>query len=144
MPSSRRPSRLLREILEAARDLDRADAINRVAMKELEDLCLGKTPSRKLAPRQRKRPYKHRSPIPGKFRYFIGTSINENKSGELEAKKVGNVYRTQETMTLDIVKSGKLVVHARAVDFPASSAFANKPYNCTGVKPIQGVTTTVN
>jgi hypothetical protein len=81
---------------------------------------------------------------PGKFRYFIGTSVNKNKSGELEAKKVGNIYRAQETMTLDIVKSGKLVVHARAVDFPASSAFANKPYNCTGVKPVQGVTTTVN
>ena len=81
---------------------------------------------------------------PGKFRYFIGTSVNENKSGELEAKKVGNIYRAQETMTLDIVKSGKLIVHARAADFPAAGAFANKSYNCTGVRPVQGVTTTVN
>src|SRR4029453_7928144 len=48
---------------------------------------------------------------PGTFKYFIGTSLNKNKSGELEAKKVGNVYRAQETLTVDITKSGKLTAH---------------------------------
>jgi len=77
---------------------------------------------------------------PGKFKYFIGTSLNKNKSGELEAKKVGQLYRAQETLTVDITKSGKLSAHARPVDFPAASAFASKSYNCAGLDPVQGVT----
>ena len=77
---------------------------------------------------------------PGSFKYFIGTSLKKNKSGELEAKKVGNVYRAQETLTVDITKSGKLTAHARPVDFPAASAFASKAYNCGGLDPVQGVT----
>lgn len=77
---------------------------------------------------------------PGSFKYFIGTSLKKNKSGQLEAKKVGNVYRAQETLTVDITKSGKLTAHARPVDFPAASAFASKAYNCGGLDPVQGVT----
>ena len=77
---------------------------------------------------------------PGKFKYFIGTSLEKSKSGELETKKVGNVYRAQETLTVDITKSGKLTAHARPVDFPAASAFASKAYNCGGLDPVQGVT----
>ncbi|MEZ5831101.1 MAG: hypothetical protein R3D05_07965 [Dongiaceae bacterium] len=77
---------------------------------------------------------------PGTFKYFIGTSLNKTKSGEAEAKKVGNVYRAQETLTVDITQSGKLTAHARAVDFPSTSVFASKPYNCAGVKPVQGIT----
>ena len=78
---------------------------------------------------------------PGTFKYFIGTSLNKNKSGELEAKKVGNVYRAQETLTVDITKSGKLTAHARPVDFPAVGTATSKAYNCTGVDPVGGVTT---
>jgi hypothetical protein len=70
---------------------------------------------------------------PGTFKYFIGTSLNKNKSGQLEAKKVGNVYRAQETLTVDITKSGNLTAHARPVDFPGASAFTSKAYNCGGV-----------
>lgn len=70
---------------------------------------------------------------PGTFKYFIGTSLNKTKSGQLEAKKVGNVYRAQETLTVDITKSGKLTAHARPVDFPAASAFTSKAYNCGGI-----------
>jgi hypothetical protein len=81
---------------------------------------------------------------PGTFKYFIGTSLNKNKSGQLEAKKVGNVYRAQETLTVDITQSGKLTAHARPVDFPAASAFASKSYNCTGVDAVGGVTDTVD
>lgn len=77
---------------------------------------------------------------PGSFKYFIGTSLKKNQSGELEAKKVGNVYRAQETLTVDITKSSKLTAHARPVDFPAASAFASKAYNCGGLDPVQGVT----
>jgi len=77
---------------------------------------------------------------PGKFKYFIGTSLNKNKSGELEAKKVGAVYRARETLTVDITKSGKLTAHARPVDFPAASVFASKSYNCAGLDPVDGVT----
>lgn len=77
---------------------------------------------------------------PGTFNYFIGTSLNKNKSGQLEAKKVGNAYRAQETLTVDITKSGKLTAHARPVDFPAASAFTSKAYNCAGMKPVGGVT----
>ena len=77
---------------------------------------------------------------PGKFKYFIGTSLKKSKSGELETKKVGNVYRAQETLTVDITKSGKFTAHARPVDFPAASAFASKAYNCGGLDPVQGVT----
>jgi hypothetical protein len=78
---------------------------------------------------------------PGTFKYFIGTSLNKNKSGQLEAKKVGNVYRAQETLTVDITKSGKLTAHARPVDFPAAGTATSKAYNCTGVDPVGGVTT---
>ncbi|HKP22485.1 MAG TPA: hypothetical protein VJV39_01365 [Dongiaceae bacterium] len=78
---------------------------------------------------------------PGTFKYFIGTSLNKNKSGQLEAKKVGNVYRAQETLTVDITKSGKLTAHARPVDFPAAGTATSKAYNCTGVNPVGGVTT---
>lgn len=81
---------------------------------------------------------------PGTFKYFIGTSLNKNKSGQLEAKKVGNVYRAQETLTLDITKSGKLTAHARPVDFPAASALASKSYNCKGVDPVDGVTNPID
>jgi hypothetical protein len=81
---------------------------------------------------------------PGTFKYFIGTSLNKNKSGQLEAKKVGNVYRAQETLTVDITKSGKLTAHARPVDFPAASAFASKSYNCKGVDPVDGVTNPID
>jgi hypothetical protein len=77
---------------------------------------------------------------PGTFKYFIGTSLDKSKSGQLEAKKVGNVYRAQETLTVDVTKSGKLTAHARPVDFPAASAFTSKAYNCTGVNPVGGAT----
>jgi hypothetical protein len=79
---------------------------------------------------------------PGTFKYFIGTSLNKNKQGQLEAKKVGNLYRAQETLTVDITKSGKLTAHARPVDFPAASAFTSKAYNCGGiVSPTAGALT---
>jgi hypothetical protein len=76
----------------------------------------------------------------GRFRYFIGRSPGGNESGELEAKKAGATFRAQETLTVDITKSGKLAAHARAVDFPAAHAFASKSYNCRGVKPVGGLT----
>jgi hypothetical protein len=77
---------------------------------------------------------------PGTFKYFIGTSLDKSKSGQLEAKKVGNVYRAQETLTVDVTKSGKLTAHARPVDFPSASAFTSKAYNCAGVNPVGGAT----
>ncbi len=80
----------------------------------------------------------------GKFRYFIGTSVDKNESGELEAKKVGGVFRVQETLTVDITKSGKLLAHTRAVDFPSALAFASRSYNCDGVKPVGGLTAAVD
>ena len=76
----------------------------------------------------------------GKFRYFIGSSADKNKSGELKSKKVGATYRAQETLTVDITKSGKLIAHTRAVDFPSAHAFASKAYNCEGIKPVGGLT----
>ncbi|HET7154683.1 MAG TPA: hypothetical protein VFI87_04865 [Hyphomicrobiaceae bacterium] len=76
----------------------------------------------------------------GKFRYFIGSSADKNESGELESKKVGATYRAQETLTVDITKSGKLIAHTRAVDFPSAHAFASKAYNCEGIKPVGGLT----
>lgn len=77
---------------------------------------------------------------PGKFKYFIGTTNNANKSGELEAKKVGASYQARETLTVDITKSGKLTAHARPVDFPAASVFASKSFNCKGLDPVDGLT----
>lgn len=76
----------------------------------------------------------------GKFRYFIGSSAGKNESGELESKKAGATYRAQETLTVDVTKSGKLIAHTRAVDFPSAHAFASKAYNCEGIKPVGGLT----
>ena len=78
---------------------------------------------------------------PGKFKYFIGTNLNKTMSGELAAKKVGAIYQAKETLTVDIIKSGKLTAHARPVDFPAASVFASKSFNCKGVDPVEGLTT---
>ena len=77
---------------------------------------------------------------PGKFRYFIGSSAGKNELGELESKKVGATYRAQETLTVDITKSGKLIAHTRAVDFPSAHAFTSKAYNCEGIQPVGGLT----
>lgn len=77
---------------------------------------------------------------PGKFKYFIGTTEHGNKSGELEAKKVGPQFQARETLTVDITRSGKLTAHARPVDFPAASVFASKSFNCRGLDPAQDLT----
>lgn len=77
---------------------------------------------------------------PGRFRYFIGTSANKNESGELVSKKSGAAYTAQEVLTVDITKSGKLIAHTRAVDFPSAHAFTSKAYNCEGIKPVGGLT----
>jgi hypothetical protein len=66
----------------------------------------------------------------GKFKYVIGTSAGPNKHGVLEAKKVGNSYRAQATLTVAPIKSGELKVHAIANGFPDSEAAVSKVYKC--------------
>jgi len=77
---------------------------------------------------------------PGTFKYLIGTSFGPNQHGIAQAKKVGNVYRAQETLTVDVTKSGTLKAHAVANDFPEAEGKASKAFNCTGLDPVQGVT----
>ena len=77
---------------------------------------------------------------PGTFKYLIGTSFGPNQHGIAQAKKVGNVYRVQETLTVDVTKSGTLRAHAIANDFPQSEGKASKAFNCAGLDPVQGVT----
>jgi hypothetical protein len=67
---------------------------------------------------------------PGKFHYVIGTTLGPNKHGVLEAKKVGNLYRAQTTLPVDVIKSGTLKVHAMALDFPESEAAVSAAYGC--------------
>jgi hypothetical protein len=67
---------------------------------------------------------------PGKFHYVIGTTLGPNKHGVLEVKKVGNLYRAQTTLPVDMVKSGTLKVHAMALDFPESEAAVGEAYGC--------------
>jgi hypothetical protein len=67
---------------------------------------------------------------PGKFHYVIGTTLGPNKHGVLEAKKVGNLYRAQTTLPVDVIKSGTLKVHAIALDFPESEAVISEAYGC--------------
>jgi hypothetical protein len=74
----------------------------------------------------------------GTIRYRIASDRGHVESGTVAAKKVGNRFVAQKTLSAKITKSGQVTFSAIPLDFPAKLAIAKRQYNCGGTGPGPG------